>query len=270
MFRQNNLCQLHAAFGTAVKPSGCQRFPFGLVATPRGGRITTQHRCPCRTMGIREPVTPASAWESLSLGRRLQANDRLEGKVRLRRRTYVTFARYEQLESELLSELQHRRDPAATLRSKPLPALRDSSWLSVAEELADEPDSSGFSAALLWFAYALTKLERKRTRAPDWRPWEASFSRAEARSPRQDPTALMADWLSDQIWSLDWKNRGSFARARTESATLHAIALTLAKYLARKDTREDRAAAEAISITELVASSPVWHEVVKRMEIADA
>ena len=33
------------------KPVGCKRFPYGLLNTPDGGRVTTEHRCPCRTLG---------------------------------------------------------------------------------------------------------------------------------------------------------------------------------------------------------------------------
>ena len=51
-------CSVHAQLGPEAKPDGCRRFPLGLAATPVGGRITTDHRCPCRTMGDRPEIRP--------------------------------------------------------------------------------------------------------------------------------------------------------------------------------------------------------------------
>ena len=54
-------CALHAEHGPEAKPDGCRRFPLGLVATPSGGRITTEHRCPCPTLGDRPPLDASAA-----------------------------------------------------------------------------------------------------------------------------------------------------------------------------------------------------------------
>jgi len=56
--RSKRGCELHAKHGAEAKPGGCMRFPFGLISTPDGGRITTEHRCPCRTLGDRPLIEP--------------------------------------------------------------------------------------------------------------------------------------------------------------------------------------------------------------------
>ena len=61
-------CSVHAQRGAEAKPDGCRRFPLGLVATPNGGRITTDHRCPCRTMGDRPEIRPEDVESSISDG----------------------------------------------------------------------------------------------------------------------------------------------------------------------------------------------------------
>ena len=59
-------CGVHARFGAEQKPIGCKRFPYGLLNTPEGGRVTTEHRCPCRTLGERPPIDLADAERSLT------------------------------------------------------------------------------------------------------------------------------------------------------------------------------------------------------------
>ena len=61
-------CSVHAELGPEAKPEGCRRFPLGLVGTPSGGRITTEHRCPCRTMGDRPDIDPDATEPSIMDG----------------------------------------------------------------------------------------------------------------------------------------------------------------------------------------------------------
>ena len=61
LFLGPDRCYLHAALGAEAKPAGCRRFPLGLTATPDGGRVTTRHRCPCRTLGRRPLLVGAAS-----------------------------------------------------------------------------------------------------------------------------------------------------------------------------------------------------------------
>ena len=66
-------CSVHAQLGAEAKPDGCRRFPLGLAATPNGGRITTDHRCPCRTMGDRPEIRSRARCRMAAAGPSLTA-----------------------------------------------------------------------------------------------------------------------------------------------------------------------------------------------------
>src|SRR4051812_17140485 len=106
VLRSERGCELHARHGEAAKPVGCSRFPFGLVATPDGGRITTEHRCPCRTLGDRPPITPENALSSLvdSLGR-LSANGKVGPRVRIAEGKTLAWARFARVEAAMIDTL---------------------------------------------------------------------------------------------------------------------------------------------------------------------
>jgi hypothetical protein len=57
VFWSEDGCAIHSGLGSTMKPSPCIQFPYALTATPPGGRITTQHRCTCRTLGALPPVS---------------------------------------------------------------------------------------------------------------------------------------------------------------------------------------------------------------------
>ncbi|HTA19539.1 MAG TPA: YkgJ family cysteine cluster protein, partial [Polyangia bacterium] len=58
----HNLCRVHATRGPQVKPATCRLFPFYLVGTPAGVRVSTSHRdvktLPA-TCGSKPPPPPA-------------------------------------------------------------------------------------------------------------------------------------------------------------------------------------------------------------------
>jgi hypothetical protein len=90
---QDMRCEIHHL---GIKPRSCARYPFLLAATPAGGRIGTDHRCPCRTMGERPPLRVEDAVASLIDRRgRLSADRRIEGRIAIEGRRRVSFARYE-------------------------------------------------------------------------------------------------------------------------------------------------------------------------------
>ena len=94
-------CSVHAEHGPDAKPEGCRRFPLGLVATPVGGRITTDHRCPCRTMGERPDIEPAAVEPSVTDGGRLIA-DRHIKRIPLQAKKEIKFSEWEPIEAEYL------------------------------------------------------------------------------------------------------------------------------------------------------------------------
>lgn len=263
VFRSARGCELHATRGPEAKPNGCSRFPFNLVATPEGGRITTEHRCPCRTMGDRPELTVSDAepWLRDAAGR-LSCNGRVGPKVALTPTRRVSFAVYREEEASLLGRLEALEDPCLVLGKRPLGRLLGGMRFSeVGQQLRLERDGTGYGEALLWFGNALRSLSgHKLELAP--RPWQAAFDRAEARSKKTSAEHVLADYLSDLLWSLDWVFvTRSFEAGRRELVTLYAVALEIVNRLVRSRVRADRAAAEAVMIVELARQSEVWEDV---------
>lgn len=257
-------CELHARHGAEAKPIGCSRFPFGLVATPEGGRVTTEHRCPCRTLGARPALTVAGAepWIRDSAGR-LSPNGRVGPRVRLALGKNVSFARFRALEQPLLEGLLRGDDPYQVLETKPFGRLEGTSFRSIAEEMRGERDGSAYGEAMVWFGDAVRALLGGRPLALGQRPWSESFDRAQARSPEpRKAQAVLGDWLADLLWSMDWVfQSGTFEGGKRELATLYAVADAIARRLVRARVRPDRAAAEAVMIAEISRQSDAWERV---------
>jgi hypothetical protein len=261
-------CELHAQHGAEAKPKGCSRFPFGLVSTPEGGRITTEHRCPCRTLGARPPLRAEAVESSLldSAGR-LFANGSVGARVPVTRTSRVAFARFRLLENDVLTRLLALEEPSRVFNAKPFCRLDGLRWIDVPRRCREERDGTSYGEALVWFANAITAARTGERMAKADRPWSSAFDRAEARSPdAQSAEAVLADWLADVVWSLDWVfSMGTFEAGARELVTVHAIALTITNTLIRKRLRPDRAAAEAVMIVELARQSGVWEEVQEAM-----
>jgi hypothetical protein len=264
VLRSERGCELHARHGAAAKPVGCARFPFGLVATPEGGRITTEHRCPCRTLGERPPLTAQVAEASLLDGAgRISPNGRVGLQLRLAPGRVVSFARFRVLEEPLLAALVTGRDPLAVLGVKPFGRLAGESFRRVAVEVRRERDGTAYGEAMVWFGNAVTALLSDQPLESAPRPWAEAFDRAEARSPvPQRAELVFGDWLADLLWSLDWVFvAGSFQAGQREAVTLYAVARAIAKRLVRARVRPDRAAAEAVMIAEIARQSQAWERV---------
>jgi hypothetical protein len=265
VLRSERGCELHARHGAQAKPVGCARFPFGLVATPEGGRITTEHRCPCRTLGERPALTSAAAQPSLvDAAERLSPNGRVGPRLRLAPGRSVSFARFREIEEPLIARLMAGGRPLAVLQKQPFGRLAGESFRAVGPELRRERDGTAYGEAMLWFGNAIAALVLPAQRlelAP--RPWSAAFDRAQARSPApQRAQAVLNDWLADLLWSLDWVfATTSFEAGKRELATLYAIAHAITKRLVRARVRPDRAAAEAVMIAEIARQSQVWERV---------
>ncbi len=253
-------CEIHRLEGSAAKPTGCRRFPYGLVATPLGGRITTEHRCPCRTLGDRPPLSVADAEASLSNhGGRLEVDRVAPDRIELIDGQRVPFALYAEIEAELLARLLRGEKAETVLGAKPLPALVDKGWAVIAAEIFDSRDPSAGGEALAWFGDALLELAVGHKPPPRPRPWAASFARATARTnPPENVEAIWNDWLADEIWMFRWLPWGPFDVARAELATRLAVARRMQARIRKLGVRADQAAAEAVMICELIAEGSDW------------
>ena len=262
-------CSVHAQRGPEAKPDGCRRFPLGLVATPVGGRITTEHRCPCRTMGDRPEIRPEDVESSISDGGRRPIADRRIKRIPLTAKKEIKFSEWEPIEAEYLNRLRGREPLFAVLDAKPFPALNGSSWDSQAEEFIDARDGSQFGVAMAWVGDTISALQNDRTPRPPGRPWAGAFDRAQARSPKPRTSRdIFGDWIADEVWSLKWAEDHNFAVARTELATRLTIAEDICSRLRGSGTRADRAAAEAVMMVEVVGESDFWTEVKDRMRVS--
>lgn len=261
-------CSLHAAHGQEAKPSSCRRFPYRLIATPLGGRVTTEHRCPCRTLGDRPPLDLGDAERSLTTNGRLSADARAPARIALDRGRRVTFSDYVSIEAELLARLEGGEALETVLDSDAFPTLERVTWRDVGHLFRSRLDGTACSVALAWFGDMLLAREGHELRALRERPWSFAFDRAEARTSRPATSGtVLADWVADAIFGLDWIERGTFRAARADLATRISVARDIVERLCAAGVREDRAAAEAVSIVELAGASPLFRGVVAGMQL---
>jgi hypothetical protein len=260
-------CELHARHGAQAKPVGCYRFPFGLVATPEGGRVTTEHRCPCRSMGERPPITLESSEPSLrDQAGRLSPNGHVGPRIPMEKGRYLGFARFRELENELLEELLGDVDPLQALGVKPFGKLEGERWSEIARSMRSERDGSAYGEAMIWFANALDAQRSGGSLELAPRPWSAAFDQAEKRPGKRSAEAVLRDWLADLLWSFDWVfTTSSFHAGKRELATSYAVARMITERLMRARVRGDRAAAEAVTIVELARQSEPWERVQKAL-----
>ena len=261
-------CAVHAELGPEAKPDGCRRFPLGLVATPVGGRITTEHRCPCRTLGDRPEIEPDSVESSVTEGGRLIADRRIK-RVPLSATKELKFSEWEPIEAEYLRRLHSREPLTQILDATPFPKLRGSSWDKQADEFIGARDGSQFGVAMAWVGDTIRVLQNGAAPRPPGRPWSGAFDRAQARSPKPRTSRdVFGDWLADEVWALKWAEDYHFALARAELATRLAIAEDICARVRSAGARADRAAAEAVMMVEVAGESDYWTEVKDRMRVS--
>jgi hypothetical protein len=224
-------CAIHAQVGPQLKPTPCIQFPYALTATPSGGRISTQHRCTCRTLGPLPPVRAEEAKACL-----VDSNGDLKP------------------EHAVFDEV---------FWSQPFPRLRGMSWSEVADEMHDFHGPTRAAFAARWFGDAIAVLVDRRERTERGRPWADSFERAAERVVDPvSPNKVFGDWIADDIWSMRWTRFGSLARARSELATRLAIARRIAGWLDISTPKQDNiSAAEAVMIVDVIGTSDLWEKV---------
>lgn len=246
VLRGEDGCELHARLGPSLKPEACVKFPYRLVATPTGGRIVTEHRCPCRSMGERAPLCVEVAVESGVLD---QPDRVLTGALPLDDGELVDMPAWEVKERGILDSIVRGEG----LGEAPFASGK---WEALACELAAVEGPSRFVSALHCFASAVLGEP-----LPEL-PWDEAFDRAEARSSEGAPEVMLADWLADEVWSLEWAFVATWRQARLDLATRAAIARRIATGLPR---RPDRAMAEAIAVVELVAIADEHRALLRRL-----
>lgn len=261
-------CGIHATHGPEAKPEGCRQFPLGLVATPDGGRITTRHRCPCRTLGDRPDIDVDASIPSISDDEgNLAPEDRIK-RIRLgRKKNKVDWATWRAMEDEMLADLAAGVRPEEVLGVPPFPKLKKSSWSAESDAFVDAIDGTSFGFAIAWFGETVRALviEGYEPRFPV-RTWSDAFDRAEARPGTRTEDDVLSDWVADEIWSLEWNSEAGWEVARVELATRLAVARDVAHRLQSDHALgPGRAAAEALMIVELVGESDFWSEVVERI-----
>jgi Fe-S-cluster containining protein len=259
LFLEDQRCTIHAKHGHNAKPAGCRRFPYGLIRTPYGGRVTTEHRCPCRTLGDRPELSVADADKSLRDRRgRLEPDFDVPARIALRRDQRVSFDVYLQHETRLIARLNAGERAESVLSARPLPELTSSTWPTVAIEHIETRDNTSGGEAFAWFGDALLHLAAGHMPPPRPRPWHEGFERALAGGTPPDPEVTYNDWIADEIWMFRWLPFGPFDVARAELATRLAVARCVQNWIEQRGVAPGQAAAEAVMVCELAAEGSEW------------
>lgn len=257
-------CALHSQLGPEMKPTPCIQFPYALTATPTGGRISTQHRCTCRTLGPLPLVTVEDARPCLlDSNGELKPEHSVRDEVAWSSTETVSFEEYARRERELLEALIEGKDLMAVLDADPFPGLEGTTWSTVVDELLEFQGPSRAATASRWFADAIGFLFERRERTEQARPWADAFERAGERVVDPvSPNEVFGDWLADDLWSMRWTHYGSLARARAEWATRLAIARRIAGWLDISTPKQDNiSAAEAVMIVDVIGTTDPWERV---------
>ena len=264
-------CMLHEPMDGLLKPHPCWRFPFGLTATPKGGRVTTEHRCSCRSIGAERPLVDVerAAEELKERDGRTRANHTVGATIPIRREETISFEAYEEIEGPMLAALLEEGARAeVVLDREPFPSLIEGTWGAIAGGMRAVATDSRFDQALDWFGAAI-QVRDGGTMDRAERPWADCFERVLARVPEpEDPEGMIRDWVADVIWSLFWTAYGSFEQSRTELATRVWILRRIQRELVAMGLREDVATAEAMMIVDLVGTSEWWEGVTARLSEA--
>ncbi len=275
------MCEIHTHDEGRTKPRTCHRFPFLLAKTPEGHRLGTDHRCPCRTMGDREPIDVAHARASLlDTSGRLTSDRNIDGRVALAPKKHVEWSTYRNHEAYFLERLDRCSGSFQVedaLEAEAFPDLALNTWSKLAEELKGQTRSSRWGECFRLFGRTLAWLtsdpEERGPLKMAPRLWEEAFDRAEKRTTfdpaqrNQVIETMFADFAADAIWAVDWPFFHSLQHTRIELATRFAVARAFIYALEQSGVRPDRAAAEAIAMIEVVGVSPEWLTVIMQMRL---
>jgi Fe-S-cluster containining protein len=262
-----NLCRVHATLGPQLKPATCRLFPFYLVGTPAGVRVSTSHRCTCRSIGQREPLDEERVRAELGVVEgALPLAWSAPARIAIDAEREVSFAEWTAREARLLDKLNAGVGLSAVLGASAFPPLRNDSWEKVAARFCQPADATGFEQAKAWIGEAVRAHVSQTAIVERPRPWARFLARVAARSTEGDNReAILSDWLADELWGLGWTRWGSFEQARLDFSTRAAIVTTLEAVFARLGTAPTLAMAEAVLVVDAIVHSPHWDAVARAL-----
>jgi Fe-S-cluster containining protein len=265
--QEDNLCRVHAMLGPQTKPATCRLFPFYLVGTPTGVRVSTSHRCTCRSVGEREALDPARVRAELGIpDEALPLAWSAPARIAVDAERDVPFAEWAAREAQLLEKVNAGAGVAGLLGSTAFPTLRNDSWEKVAARVRRPADATSFEQAKAWIGEAIQAHLDGSPVSERPRPWARFLARVSARTtPADDGDAMLADWLADELWGLGWARWGSFEQARMDFSTRVALVKALESVFAGLGTPRPVATAEAILVLDAIVHSPHWDAVARAL-----
>lgn len=257
---------MHREHGEEAKPATCREFPFGLARTPSGLRVTTQHRCPCRTLGDRAVLTPDSV-RSLSSATP-DVDHEVTNAIEITPGSRVAFADYQALEASLLARLRSGEDALAVLGAESFPTIDALTWPDVGHLFRSSLDGTIGGDALATFGDEILRMHGYTASSMRPRSWTSAFDRAAVRVTAADvPELMLNDFVADNIWGLAWHEH-PFATTRHELATRVAIARSLAARFGADGSAGARDMAEAIMVVELAGESSLWRRLMHQLIVS--
>lgn len=259
-------CEVHRVHGESAKPATCREFPFGFVATPSGLRVTTQHRCPCRTVGDRELITvdrvlPLAPSHD-------NADDEIGEFLDTAPNARVSFAEYEVIERQMLKLLEEGSDVLDVLHVAPFPEVDGLTWRDIGHLFRSMLDGTVGGDALATFGDELLRIHGSDTGSRRPRSWADAFVRARPRLAGKESTeAMLNDFVADNLWSLGFADL-TRAHARVELGSRAVVARSLARRFAAHGEPDACDMAEAIMVVELAGESSLWRRLVRQFRIA--
>jgi Fe-S-cluster containining protein len=275
IFLEENRCAVHEPLGGLLKPLACKQFPISLTATPEGGRVTTEHKCPCRTLGERPVLTVADALPAVTQRGKLAPVARVGRKVPMAAGETLSFAAYREQERALMTAVERAgsvADVRLALHPVAFPPLQKGSWPALARQLRGLSGQTRLEHVMRLLADAILAhcepetgaATRAQGAAPP--PWRDAFERGTARSTAaQEPLAMLADFVLDQVWAMHWIDEFPFANFRAELATRVQLFETVQAWLVADGLRPDQAAAEAILVIELGGGTDWWQDIAREV-----
>ena len=274
IFLEEGRCAVHEPLGGLLKPLACKQFPISLTATPDGGRVVTEHKCPCRTMGERPLLTVTDSLPAFTVRGKLAPVARVGRKVPMAAGETLPFARYRERERALMSAVQRAESAAETQRAlhpTTFPPLRTGSWPALARELHAALEGRTrlehvmrmLTEAIVAECEPPSASPRTRGSAP---PWRDAFERGLARTGTPlDAHAMLTDFVLDQIWAMHWIDEFPFDTFRAELATRVRLFEVLHGWFVADGLRSDQAAAEAILVIELGGGTDWWQDIAREV-----
>ena len=174
----DKLCRVHAEHGEEAKPEGCRKFPLGVTRTPEGLRLTTEHRCTCRTLGTRPLIDPEVARLSvLDTKGRVDIDRQIGEKVRMTRakKDKIPFGEWRVKEQKMLDALAEGKRPEDVIGGAAFPKLANSSWEKEVRTFKGAVDGTRFGYIIAWVGETIGFMRRDEPIRMPPRTWKSRF-----------------------------------------------------------------------------------------------